>query len=68
VRLILDIAKANDGRYKGRLTVPGTGARHDFSGILELLAIIEEQLEDTQHAGPENGVDSRWMFEEHDPS
>jgi hypothetical protein len=59
VRLVLDITKANDGRYEGRLTVPETAAQHDFSGILELLAILEEQIgaEDARHARPENGVD-----------
>jgi len=44
VRLILDITKTPDGRYEGRLTVPEAGAQHDFAGILELLAILEEQL------------------------
>lgn len=44
MRLILDIAKTCEGRYEGRLTIPGTGAQHDFAGILELLAILEEQL------------------------
>jgi|HubBroStandDraft_5_1064220.scaffolds.fasta_scaffold991117_2 hypothetical protein len=44
VRLILDITKTRAGRYEGRLTVPGAGAHHDFAGILELLAILEEQL------------------------
>jgi hypothetical protein len=54
VRLILDITKTRDGRYEGRLTVPGTGGQHDFSGILELLAILEEQIgpEDVPPAGP----------------
>jgi hypothetical protein len=47
VRLVLDIAKTRDGRYEGRLTA-GTGAQYDFAGILELLAILEEQL------GPED--------------
>ena len=44
MRLILDITKTPDGRYEGRLTVPEAGAQHDFAGILELLAILEEQL------------------------
>jgi len=48
VRLVLDVTKTCDGRYEGCLIVPETGARHDFAGILELLAILEEQL------GPED--------------
>jgi hypothetical protein len=48
VRFVLDITKTRDGSYEGRLTVTGTGAQHDFAGILELLAILEEQL------GPED--------------
>jgi hypothetical protein len=48
VRLVLDITRTRDGRYEGRLTVAGTGSQHDFSGILELLAILEE------HLGPED--------------
>jgi hypothetical protein len=59
VRLVLDITKTRDGRYEGRLTEPGTGAQHDFAGILELLAILEEQLGPggASQAGPGNGVD-----------
>jgi hypothetical protein len=58
VRLVLDVIKTREGRYEGSLTAPETGARHDFAGILELLAILEEQLgpEDIQHARPENGA------------
>ena len=41
MRLILDITKTRAGRYQGRLTVPGSGAQHEFAGILELLAILE---------------------------
>jgi len=54
VRLVLDITKTPDGRYEGRLTVAGTGRQHDFAGILEFLAILEDQLgpEDFQPAGP----------------
>jgi hypothetical protein len=48
VQLVVDITKTHDGRYEGRLTVLGTGARYNFAGILELLAILEEQL------GPED--------------
>jgi hypothetical protein len=44
VRLVLDITKTRDGRYEGSLTVAGTDDQHYFSGILELLAILEEQL------------------------
>ena len=57
MRLVLDITKTRDGRYEGCLTVLGTGAQHDFAGILELLAILEEQLgpEDVPQPGPAHG-------------
>jgi hypothetical protein len=42
VRLVLDITKTRDGRYEGRVTVPGTSARSDFAGILELMGILED--------------------------
>jgi hypothetical protein len=59
VRLILDITRTRAGRYEGRLTVAGADSQHDFAGILELLAIIEEKLgpEDAPRAGPGNGAD-----------
>jgi hypothetical protein len=44
VRLVPGITKTREGRYEGRLTVPGTGAQQDFAGVLELLAILEEQF------------------------
>jgi hypothetical protein len=44
VRLVLDITRMPDGRYEGRLTVPGAGGQRDFAGILELLAILEDLL------------------------
>ena len=70
VRLVLDVTKTREGRYEGRLTVPLTGAHHDFAGILELLAILEEQLgpEDARQAGPENGADADRIIDEHGPS
>jgi hypothetical protein len=54
VRLVLDVTKTYDGRYEGRLTVAETGVQHDFSGILELLAILEEHL-GPEEAGPGHG-------------
>jgi hypothetical protein len=59
VRLVLEVTKTREGRYEGSLTVPGTGAQHDFAGILELLAILEEQLapEDIQQPRPETAPD-----------
>jgi hypothetical protein len=70
VRLVLEITKTREDRYEGRLIVPETGAQHDFAGILELLAILEEQLgpEDARQAGPENGVDPDRIIDEHGPS
>lgn len=61
MRLILDITTPHDGGYEGRVTVPGTGNRYDFSGILELLAILEQQVrpvghQDTPPAGRESGA------------
>ena len=70
MRIILDITKTRAGRYEGRLTVPGTGAQHDFAGILELLAILEEQLgpEDAPQAKPGNGADPDRITDEKDSS
>ena len=57
MRLVIDITKTRDGRYEGHLTVLGTGAQYDFAGVLELLAILEEQLgpQDARPAGPGKG-------------
>lgn len=58
MRLVLDVAKTDDGRYEGRLTVAGTGAKYHFAGILELLAILEEQFgpEEAPYVGREKGT------------
>ena len=70
MRLVLDISKTRDGRYEGRLTVLETGAQYDFAGILELLAILEEQLgpEDALQAGPENGTNPDRITDEKESS
>ena len=44
LRLVLDITRTRDGLYQGRVAVPGTSGEQDFTGILELLAIIEQQV------------------------
>lgn len=45
MRLVVDITRTPDGHYEGSLTVPGSAGRQDFTGILELLAILEQQLQ-----------------------
>lgn len=62
MRFVLDIAKTRDGRFEGRLATPGTARQQDFSGILELLAILEQQLRPDGHdgawpAGDDSGTD-----------
>jgi hypothetical protein len=44
VRLFLDISATPDGHYQGLVTVPSTASGQEFSGILELLAILEQLL------------------------
>lgn len=70
MRLILDITRTRAGRYEGWLTVPGAGTQHDFAGILELLAILEEQLgpEDAPQAEPGNGANPDRIIDEKDSS
>jgi hypothetical protein len=62
MRLILDITQISGGRYEGDLTVPGRAGRQTFAGVLELLAILEQQLQPgepgaTQPAGHCSGAD-----------
>jgi hypothetical protein len=53
MRLVLDITVCPDGRYLGHVAVPETGTRHEFSGVLELLAILERYLlPDSPDGGP----------------
>jgi hypothetical protein len=50
--------------------VLGTGAQHDFAGILELLAIFEEQLgpEDVMQAEPGHATGPDRSTDEEDSS
>jgi hypothetical protein len=52
MRLVLDITRTSDGRYEGSLVGPGAAGRQDFVGILELLAILEQQLQPQGHQSP----------------
>jgi hypothetical protein len=42
VRLILDVNRTQDGRLEGRVVFDGTNIKRAFSGVLELLKVIEE--------------------------
>jgi hypothetical protein len=42
IRLLLDINRTPDGRLEGQIRVDGTGAWQPFSGVLELLKVLEE--------------------------
>lgn len=42
IRLLLDINQTPDGRLEGQIRVDGTGAWQPFSGVLELLKVLEE--------------------------
>jgi hypothetical protein len=41
-RLTLDICRDPDGRIEGRLRAEGTDSWEPFSGVLELLKVLEE--------------------------
>jgi hypothetical protein len=49
MRLILDITETPDGRYEGSLALPGSAVRHEFAGLLELLAIFEQEVQPGEH-------------------
>ena len=42
IRLLLDISRTPDGRFEGRIRADGTDAWEPFSGVLELLKVLEE--------------------------
>jgi hypothetical protein len=42
VRLLLEIDRAPDGRLEGRVGTDGADAWSPFSGVLELLKVLEE--------------------------
>jgi hypothetical protein len=42
IRLLLDINRTPDGRLEGQIRADGTGTWKPFSGVLELLKVLEE--------------------------
>jgi hypothetical protein len=44
MRLVLDITITPDGHYHGHVARAGIAAGQEFTGILELLAILEQLL------------------------
>jgi hypothetical protein len=52
VRLLLELHPAPEGRLEGRVGMPADDSWASFSGVLELLKVIEEMLSATQSAVP----------------
>jgi hypothetical protein len=46
IRLLLDINRAPEGRIEGQISATGTGTWKPFSGVLELLKVLEETCRD----------------------
>jgi hypothetical protein len=46
IRLLLDISRTADRRIEGRMRADGTGTWQPFSGVLELLKVLEETCAD----------------------
>jgi hypothetical protein len=42
IRLLLDLSRTADGRLEGRIRADGSDAWKPFSGVLELLKVLEE--------------------------
>jgi hypothetical protein len=42
IRLLLDINRTADGRLEGQIRAGGAGTWKPFSGVLELLKVLEE--------------------------
>ena len=51
VRFTLDVNRTQDGRLEGRVVLDGTDTRRPFSGVLELLKVIEELVNQIEPAG-----------------
>jgi hypothetical protein len=49
--VLVDVARSPDGRIDGQISTTTTGASHPFSGVLELLKVLEDLL-DRDEASP----------------
>jgi hypothetical protein len=59
VRLLLEIDRAADGRLKGRARVDGTDTWEPFSGVLELLKVLEDHASTSTAAHARNTYSER---------
>jgi hypothetical protein len=46
IRLLLDISRTTDRRIEGRMRADGANTWKPFSGVLELLKVLEETCTD----------------------
>ena len=61
VRLDLEISRAEDGRLEGQLRTDAADRWSQFSGVLELLKVIEDSLDAVEaatHVQPQEGIES----------
>lgn len=61
VRLDLEISRAEDGRLEGQLRTDAADLWSQFSGVLELLKVIEDSLDAVEaatHVQPQEGIES----------
>ena len=61
MRLNLEISRAEDGRLEGQLRTDAADRWSPFSGVLELLKVIEDSLdavETAPHVHPRKGNES----------
>ena len=61
VRLDLEISRAQAGRLEGHLRTEAADRWSPFSGVLELLKVIEDSLdavETAPHVHPRKGIES----------
>jgi hypothetical protein len=61
VSLDLEISRAEDGRLEGQLRTEAADRWSPFSGVLELLKVIEDSLdavESAPHVHPRKGIES----------
>jgi hypothetical protein len=61
VSLDLEISRAQDGRLEGQLRSDAADRWSPFSGVLELLKVIEDSLDAVEaatHVQPKEGIES----------